>query len=57
VFCEQAFSVVLAGIRAHTEQGAEVRGGLGLILSELTRAGKSIRAPMDALTECESKPG
>jgi hypothetical protein len=25
VFCEQAFSVVLAGVRAHTEQGAELR--------------------------------
>jgi hypothetical protein len=29
VFCEQAFSAVLAGIRAHTEQGAEIRAGLG----------------------------
>jgi hypothetical protein len=57
VFCEQAFSVVPAGIRAHTEQGAELRGGLGLVLSELTRAGKNIRAAMDAFAECERKPG
>jgi hypothetical protein len=32
VFCERAFSVVLAGIRAHTEQGAELGGDLGLVL-------------------------
>jgi hypothetical protein len=53
----QAFSVVLAGIRAHPEQGAELGAGPGLVVSKPSRAGKNIRAAMDAFTECESKPG
>jgi hypothetical protein len=47
-YCEQVVSLVVAGIRAHTDQGAAIRAALGMELSETTRVGKNIRAAMDA---------
>ena len=56
VFCEQVAGTVVAAIRAHTDQGAELRAALGLELSETTRVGKHLRAAMDAFTTSERKP-
>ncbi|HXR68842.1 MAG TPA: hypothetical protein VN712_09435 [Dermatophilaceae bacterium] len=55
-YCEQVVSLVIAGIRAHTDQGAAIRASLGMELSETTRVGKNIRAAMDAFTRHENKP-
>jgi hypothetical protein len=48
VYCEQVVSMVIAEIRAQTEQGAALRAALGMELSETTRVGKNLRAAMDA---------
>ncbi len=48
VYCEQVVSMVIAEIRAHSDQGAALRAALGLELSETTRVGKNLRAAMDA---------
>ena len=55
VFCEQVSGMVVAAIRAHTDQGAELRAALGVELSETTRVGKHLRAAMDAFTKTENK--
>jgi len=55
-YCEQVVSLVIAGIRAHTDQGAAIRAALGMELSETTRVGKNLRAAMDAFTRHETKP-
>jgi hypothetical protein len=47
-YCEQVVSMVIAEIRAHTDQGAAIRAALGMELSETTRMGKNLRAAMDA---------
>lgn len=47
-YCEAAASLVIAEIRAHSEQGAAIRAALGIELSETTRVGKNVRAAMDA---------
>jgi len=57
VYCEQVVSMIIAEIRAHTEQGAAIRAALGLELSETTRVGKNVRAAMDAFTTHERHPG
>lgn len=57
VYCEQAVSMVIAEIRAHTDQGATIRAALGMELSETTRMGKNVRAAMDAFTTQEQQPG
>ena len=54
-YCEQVVSLVIAGIRAHTDQGAAIRASLGMELSETTRVGKNVRAAMDAFTRHEHK--
>jgi hypothetical protein len=48
VYCEQVVSMVIAEIRAHSDQGAALRAALGLELTETTRMGKNLRAAMDA---------
>ena len=57
VYCEQVVSMVIAEIRAHTDQGAAIRASLGMELSETTRMGKNLRAAMDAFTTHEHQPG
>jgi len=57
VFCEHVAGLVIATIRAHTSQGADLRSALGLELSETTRMGKHLRAAMDAFTTTERQPG
>jgi hypothetical protein len=56
VFCEHVARLVLAAIRAHTGQGADLRASMGLELSETTRMGKHLRAAMDAFTTSERQP-
>ena len=56
VYCEQVVSMVIAEIRAHSEQGAAIRAALGMELTETTRVGKNLRAAMDAFTTNERKP-
>jgi hypothetical protein len=56
VYWEQVVSMVIAEIRAHSEQGAAIRAALGIELSETTRVGKNVRAAMDAFTTQEPKP-
>jgi hypothetical protein len=48
VYYEQVASMVIAEIRANSDQGAAIRAALGMELSETTRVGKNLRAAMDA---------
>jgi hypothetical protein len=57
VYCEQVVSMVIAEIRAHSDQGAAIRAALGMELTETTRVGKNVRAAMDAFTTHERQPG
>ena len=53
-FCAQVSGKLVTAIQAHTAQGAELRGALGVELSETTRTGKHLRAAMDAFTTTEA---
>jgi type IV secretory pathway TrbL component len=41
---------VIAGIRANTDQGAQLRAALGIELTYTTRVGKNVKAAMDAFS-------
>jgi hypothetical protein len=56
VYCEQVVSMVIAEIRAQSEEGAAIRAAMGMELTETTRVGKNVRAAMDAFTTNERKP-